>query len=108
MRRVSTVSQTSIRLKGTAIPGAEDRQRLIPGWDQEAYSKASVLCVGAGGIISHIAPMLCRKGIGKIVLLDSFYGWHLPHAGQLGVLQRTFASAQKRPRKPQKRLKGIS
>jgi molybdopterin/thiamine biosynthesis adenylyltransferase len=70
MRRESSVSQTSIRLKGTAIPGAEDRQRLIPGFDQEAYSKASVVCVGAGGIISHIAPALCRKGIGKITVLD--------------------------------------
>jgi adenylyltransferase/sulfurtransferase len=29
-----------------------------------------VVCVGAGGLISHIAPTLCRKGIGKITLLD--------------------------------------
>jgi molybdopterin-synthase adenylyltransferase len=70
MHRASSVSSISIRLKGTAIPGAEDRQRLIPGFDQEAYSKASVVCVGAGGIISHIAPTLCRKGIGRITLLD--------------------------------------
>src|SRR5258708_7948120 len=70
MRRESSGSQTSIRLKGAVIPGAEDRQRLIPGFDQEVYSKASVVCVGAGGIISHIAPTLCRKGIGRITLLD--------------------------------------
>jgi molybdopterin/thiamine biosynthesis adenylyltransferase len=70
MRRESSVSPTSIRLKGTAIPVAEDRQRLIPGFDQEAYTKASVVCVGAGGIISHIAPTLFRKGIGRITLLD--------------------------------------
>src|SRR5258708_26121972 len=70
MRRESSGSQTSIRLKGAVIPGAEDRQRLIPGFDQEAYSKASVCCVGAGGIISHIAPTLVRKGIGGITLLD--------------------------------------
>jgi molybdopterin/thiamine biosynthesis adenylyltransferase len=70
MRRASSVSSMSIKLTGTAIPGAEDRQKLIPGWDQEAYSKASVVCIGAGGIVSHIAPTLCRKGIGKITLLD--------------------------------------
>src|ERR1043165_5691356 len=70
MRRAFTASRTSIRLVGKAIPGAEDRQRLIPGFHQEAYSKASVVCIGAGGIISHIAPTLCRKGIGKITLLD--------------------------------------
>jgi molybdopterin-synthase adenylyltransferase len=70
MHRAFTVSQTSIRLKGRAIPGAEDRQRLIAGFDQEVYSRASVLCVGAGGITSHIAPTLTRKGIGRLTLLD--------------------------------------
>src|SRR5271170_5525266 len=55
---------------GTAIPSAEDRQRRIPGFDQEALSKASILCVGAGGITSQIAPTLVRKGIGRITLLD--------------------------------------
>src|ERR1043165_8225386 len=70
MRRAFTASRTSIRLVGKTIPGAEDRQRLIPGFDQEAYSRASVVCVGAGGIMSQIAPTLCRKGIGKITLLD--------------------------------------
>jgi len=70
MHRASTVSQTSIRLKGKPIPGAEDRQRLIPGFAQEIISKSSVCCVGAGGLISQIAPTLVRKGIGRITLLD--------------------------------------
>jgi adenylyltransferase/sulfurtransferase len=70
MHRAFTISQISIRLTGTAIPGAEDRQKLIPGFDQAVYSEASVVCVGAGGIVSHIAPTLCRKGIGRITLLD--------------------------------------
>ncbi len=70
MQRVSTVSQTSIRLRGKAIPGAEDRQKKIPGFDQEVFSKSSVVCIGAGGIISQIAPTLVRKGIGRITLLD--------------------------------------
>jgi len=34
------------------------------------FSKSSVLCIGAGGIISQIAPTLVRKGIGQITLLD--------------------------------------
>jgi molybdopterin/thiamine biosynthesis adenylyltransferase len=70
MRRASTVSRTSIEAVGKAIAGAEDRQRPIPGFDQAAYSKASVLCVGAGGIISHVAPTLVRKGIGRLKVLD--------------------------------------
>ena len=42
-----TVSRTSVSLRGKAIPGAEDRQRKIPGFDQELFSKCHVLCVGA-------------------------------------------------------------
>jgi molybdopterin/thiamine biosynthesis adenylyltransferase len=47
-----------------------DRQKRIAGFDQERYSKASVLMIGAGGLGSHIAPTLLRKGIGKLTLLD--------------------------------------
>jgi molybdopterin/thiamine biosynthesis adenylyltransferase len=65
-----TTSQTPIKLFGKPIPGAEDRQRRIPGFDQAAFSSCSVLCVGAGGIVSQIAPTLVRKGIGAVTLLD--------------------------------------
>jgi molybdopterin/thiamine biosynthesis adenylyltransferase len=70
MRPEFTVSRTSIELRGTAIPGSEDRQRKIPGFDQEVFSSSRVLCIGAGGIISQIAPTLVRKGLGGIMLLD--------------------------------------
>lgn len=70
MRQMSTVSQTSIRLRGKRIPGAEDRQGRIPGFDQSRLSQARVLCVGAGGLIGHIAPTLLRKGVGALVFLD--------------------------------------
>jgi len=43
---------------------------LIPGFVQEIFFKASVCCVGAGGIVSHIAPTMVRKGLGRITLLD--------------------------------------
>jgi molybdopterin/thiamine biosynthesis adenylyltransferase len=70
MRPAFTDSPTSIRLRGKPIPGAEDRQQKIPGFDQAVYSRSRVLCIGAGGLISHIAPTLVRKGIGTITLLD--------------------------------------
>jgi molybdopterin/thiamine biosynthesis adenylyltransferase len=70
MHPVSTGSKTPIRLHGTPIPGAEDRQRKIAGFDQEVFSASSVVCIGAGGIISQVAPTLVRKGLGKITLLD--------------------------------------
>ncbi len=28
------------------------------------------MCIGAGGLISHVAPTLCRKGIGALTVLD--------------------------------------
>jgi molybdopterin-synthase adenylyltransferase len=63
-------SRTPINLRGIAIPGAEDRQRKIAGFDQKVFSLSSVACIGAGGIVSQIAPTLVRKGIGKVTLLD--------------------------------------
>jgi molybdopterin/thiamine biosynthesis adenylyltransferase len=70
MRPAFTGSQTPIRLHGSAIPEATDRQEKIPGFSQEIFSKARVTCIGAGGIVSQIAPTLARKGIGGIALLD--------------------------------------
>ena len=70
MRPASTDSPTSIRLRGKPIPGAEDSQQKIPSFDQAVYSRSHVLCIGAGGLISHIAPTLVRKGIGAVTLLD--------------------------------------
>ena len=70
MHPAFTGSRTSISLRGVAIPGAEDRQKKIPGFDQELFSKSRVLCVGAGGLISFIAPPLVRKGVGEITLVD--------------------------------------
>src|SRR5690242_38674 len=70
MTAMSSVSQISIQLKGKPIPGAEDRQRRIPGFDQQVFSRSHVLCIGAGGLISHIAPTLVRKGIGALTILD--------------------------------------
>ena len=70
MRPAFTVSQTSVRLRGTPVPGAEDRQSKIAGFDQHVFSKSGLLCIGAGGLISHIAPTLVRKGIGQVTILD--------------------------------------
>ena len=70
MRPAFTVSRTSIRICGKAIPGALDRQQRVPGFDQTALSGSSIVCIGAGGIISQIAPTLARKGVGRITVLD--------------------------------------
>ena len=70
MRPAFTISRNSISLRGSAIREATDRQQRIPGFDQEVFSRSRVLCIGAGGIVSQIAPTLARKGIGGITLLD--------------------------------------
>lgn len=70
MRKMFSSSPTSIRVKGAEVAGAEDRQGKIPGFDQAALSAATILCIGAGGLISHIAPTLVRKGVGRLILLD--------------------------------------
>jgi molybdopterin/thiamine biosynthesis adenylyltransferase len=70
MKTMFTGSPTSIELFGKTIPGAADRQIKIAGFDQQKYSASRVVCVGAGGLASFIAPSLCRKGIGKLTILD--------------------------------------
>jgi molybdopterin/thiamine biosynthesis adenylyltransferase len=70
MKPVFTVSSTSIKLRGKPVPGADDRQSKIAGFDQGVFSKSHVLCIGAGGLISNIAPTLVRKGVGRVTLLD--------------------------------------
>jgi len=70
MRPAFIASRTSIKLYGSEVVGADDRQKRIPGFDQELFSKSRVLCIGAGGITSQIAPTLVRKGIGQITLVD--------------------------------------
>lgn len=65
-----SVSPTWVNLRGKAIPGAEDRQRKIPGFDQQVYSISRLCFVGAGGIASPIALSVVRKGIGAVTLMD--------------------------------------
>ncbi len=70
MNPISSVSQNSIRLLGKSVPGALGRHSGIEGFDQQAYSRATVLCIGAGGLIGSVAPVLARKGAGAITILD--------------------------------------
>ena len=46
MHPAFTGLQTSIELRGTAIPGAEDRQKLISSLDQKTLSRSYVLFIG--------------------------------------------------------------
>jgi molybdopterin-synthase adenylyltransferase len=66
----SSVSPISIKATGVSIPGACERHKSIAGFDQEKYSQSHVLCIGAGGLVSNIAPSLVRKGIGALTVLD--------------------------------------
>lgn len=70
MKKTFSSSPNSIKLFGERIEGALDRHQGIAGFDQEKYSTSHVLCIGTGGLISNIAPTLCRKGIGKLTILD--------------------------------------
>lgn len=48
----------------------EDRQGKIPGFSQEALSRATLLLVGAGSLGGEIAEGLVRKGVGILKILD--------------------------------------
>jgi hypothetical protein len=62
-----TGSKTSIALRGMVIPGVGTTSggfQLRP----RGFQKSRVLC--GGGLNSQIAPIVVRKGIGRISLLD--------------------------------------
>lgn len=59
-----------LTLLGSEIPGALDRQARVPGFDQALLSASRVVCIGAGGLIGHVAPTLVRKGVGSLLILD--------------------------------------
>jgi len=63
-------SPTSLCLTGTRIEGAVSRQALVPGFEQERLSEATILLVGAGGLGSAIARTLVRKQVGRLKILD--------------------------------------
>jgi molybdopterin-synthase adenylyltransferase len=70
MGKTVSTSPLSHKYIGQAVTGATDRQQRVAGFDQAAYSSGSVVCIGAGGLISQIAPTLVRKGIGALTILD--------------------------------------
>src|SRR4030095_2256871 len=52
------------------LPGVEDRQQKLKGFNQEALANARVILIGAGGLGGEIGEALVRKGVGTIVLFD--------------------------------------
>jgi molybdopterin/thiamine biosynthesis adenylyltransferase len=70
MAKTVSVSPPSRKYLGQAIPGATDRQQRLAGFDQAVYSRGSVVCIGAGGLVSQIAPTVVRKGVGALTILD--------------------------------------
>jgi molybdopterin/thiamine biosynthesis adenylyltransferase len=70
MRPMSIDSPKSIESRGSAIPGALDRQQRIAGFDQDKLSASTMLLVGAGGLNGPVAVALARKGAGALKISD--------------------------------------
>lgn len=47
-----------------------DRQKRIPGWNQEKIEQQICLCLGSGGLGSTVALNLVRLGVKRIYILD--------------------------------------
>jgi molybdopterin-synthase adenylyltransferase len=63
-------ASAALTLVGNEVPGALDRQVRVPGFDQDRLSDSRIVCIGAGGLMGHIAPTLVRKGVGALRILD--------------------------------------
>jgi molybdopterin/thiamine biosynthesis adenylyltransferase len=47
-----------------------DRQRLVPEWDQNALTQATVVVVGVGALGNEVARILAMSGVGTLMLCD--------------------------------------
>lgn len=47
-----------------------DRQRRLPGWDQERLSDAVVVIAGVGALGNSVAQTLALAGVGRMLLVD--------------------------------------
>jgi len=47
-----------------------DRQKRIPGWNQEQLENQVVFCLGVGGLGCSVALEVVRLGVKKVYLLD--------------------------------------
>ena len=45
-------------------------QEGVPGFDQAALTRSTIILIGVGGVGSQIALALARKGIGRLTILD--------------------------------------
>ena len=52
------------------VQAVSDRQQRLKGWEQDALSKAEVLCVGAGGLGGETSKGLAQEGTGQLTILD--------------------------------------
>jgi molybdopterin/thiamine biosynthesis adenylyltransferase len=46
-------------------------QEAVPGFDQAALSRSTIILIGVGGVGSQIALALARKGVGTLKLVDN-------------------------------------
>ncbi|QXJ20202.1 ThiF family adenylyltransferase [Actinomadura graeca] len=47
-----------------------DRQRLLPGWDQDRLAAATAVVAGVGALGNEVAKNLALAGVGRLILCD--------------------------------------
>lgn len=65
-----TVTARTVEPADPYTASVTDRQERIEGFDQETFSKATVLLVGAGAVGGEIGEALVWKGIGELHICD--------------------------------------
>jgi molybdopterin/thiamine biosynthesis adenylyltransferase len=59
-----------LKPRTTDEEAVDDRQRIVPGYNPEAYPATTITVIGAGGLGGQIAWALVRKGLGMLRVFD--------------------------------------
>src|SRR5438105_2371271 len=69
-KSIPVVSHTTRLMKRGKDVAVMTAQEAVPGFEQFALTRSTIILLGLGGVGSQIALALARKGVGKLVLLD--------------------------------------
>ena len=69
-KSIPVVCRSTPLKRRTGEKSVTTAQEGVPGFDQAALGRSTIILIGVGGVGSQIGLALARKGVGNLILLD--------------------------------------